>query len=149
MTPMGAMGPGKRELAKQATRERILAVADGFFSERGWEGTTLRDVAAAADVSTGAVFSNFRDKADLFQAVVQRDFVVLFQAMSSAVRQHAPIQVSLLGVFMAGYRHYDQRLPFLRAIHQVLWSEEGEELQSHLNQPHLLDLFARRHPDSG
>jgi AcrR family transcriptional regulator len=133
-----------RELAKQANRERILEAADLLFCERGWEGTTLRDVASAVDVSTGAVFSSFRDKADLFQAVVQRDLIQLFGAMSTTLNQRSELKASLLAIFMAGYRHYDARLPFLRALHQVLWGEQSGVLRAHLNQPHLVNLFQRR-----
>ena len=56
----------RRSLAKQRTRSRLIAAAKALVAQRGYEAATLRDVAAMAQMSTGAVFANFADKADLF-----------------------------------------------------------------------------------
>src|SRR3546814_6547492 len=49
--------PTRRTLAKQQTRAKVLAAARRLFSEEGYEGATIRDIAAAAGMSTGAVFA--------------------------------------------------------------------------------------------
>jgi AcrR family transcriptional regulator len=59
--------PTRRALAKQQTRVKVLAAARRLFSEQGYEGATIRDIAAEAGMSTGAVFANFTDKSDLFR----------------------------------------------------------------------------------
>ena len=41
--------PTRRALAKQATREKILASARDLFAEKGYEGATIRDIASAAE----------------------------------------------------------------------------------------------------
>lgn len=53
-----------------ATRERLLTVARAYFTERGFDGTSLRDVAMAANVAVGTVFVHFADKSDLLHAVL-------------------------------------------------------------------------------
>src|SRR5579871_6952834 len=53
----------RRALAKQHTRRRLLDAAKRLFNERGYEAATVRDIAAAAGLSTGAVFASFSDKA--------------------------------------------------------------------------------------
>ena len=40
-----------------------LAAAKALFTERGYEGATVRDIASAAGMSSGAVFASFTDKA--------------------------------------------------------------------------------------
>ena len=62
--------PTRRTLAKQQTRAKVLAAARRLFSEEGYEGATIRDIAAAAGMSTGAVFANFTDKSDLFREIM-------------------------------------------------------------------------------
>ena len=51
--------PTRRALAKQQTRAKVLAAARELFGAQGYEGATIRDIAAAAGMSTGAVFANF------------------------------------------------------------------------------------------
>lgn len=63
------MGLKVRATRQAATRAKILEVAERMFAVKGYEGTTIRDIAAAAELSTGAIFSNFADKADLFKVV--------------------------------------------------------------------------------
>jgi len=47
------------------TRERLLAAAADVFAERGYDGTRVADIAAAAGVSNGALYAHFGSKAEL------------------------------------------------------------------------------------
>lgn len=54
------------------TRERILDAAEDVFHAKGVSNTSLADVADAADVTRGAIYWHFTNKADLFDAMCQR-----------------------------------------------------------------------------
>ena len=56
----------------EETRTRILDTAERVFLEKGVSHTTLEDLAAAAGVTRGAIYWHFRNKADLFDAMLQR-----------------------------------------------------------------------------
>jgi AcrR family transcriptional regulator len=56
---------GLRERKKQQTRERIARVALELFAERGYEETTLADIADAADVSPRTIFAYYESKEDI------------------------------------------------------------------------------------
>lgn len=58
-----------REQKKAQTRERLLDAAWRVFSERGFEAASVEEIADEAGFSTGAVYSNFASKADLFLAL--------------------------------------------------------------------------------
>ena len=47
------------------TRDRLLRAAADVFAERGYDGTRVADIAAAAGVSNGALYAHFASKADL------------------------------------------------------------------------------------
>ena len=47
------------------TRERLLSAAAAVFAERGYDGTRVADIAAAAGVSNGALYAHFGSKAEL------------------------------------------------------------------------------------
>lgn len=61
--------PNKREKAKALTRSKVVSAAAKLFAEVGYEKATIRDIAKAAKMSTGAVFANFEDKAALYTAI--------------------------------------------------------------------------------
>jgi AcrR family transcriptional regulator len=55
------------------TRERLVAAAIEVFAEQGYEGARLQDIARAAGLTTGAVYANYRGKAELlFDAIGAR-----------------------------------------------------------------------------
>ena len=54
------------------TRGRILDAAEEVFHERGVAHASLDEIAAAADVTRGAIYWHFKDKAELFDAMMQR-----------------------------------------------------------------------------
>jgi AcrR family transcriptional regulator len=54
------------------TKEQIISVAKRLFAERGFAGTTLRNVISEADVNLAAVHYHFGSKEELFRAVVER-----------------------------------------------------------------------------
>ncbi len=47
------------------TRDRLLRAAADVFAERGYDGTRVADIAAAAGVSNGALYAHFSSKAEL------------------------------------------------------------------------------------
>ena len=53
------------------TRERLLRAAADVFAERGYDGTRVADIAAAAGVSNGAMYAHFASKADLLVAALR------------------------------------------------------------------------------
>ena len=56
----------------QATRSALLDAAERVFELRGVSRTSLADIAQAAGVTRGALYWHFRDKADLFAAMMER-----------------------------------------------------------------------------
>lgn len=70
--------------------EPIIASARTLFLERGYDGTSLDDVAAASGVSKTTVYSNFRDKQTLFARVLD-------EATSRADAIHADLHAPLGG----------------------------------------------------
>ena len=56
----------------QETRHRILDTAERVFLKKGVARTSLADVADAAGVTRGAIYWHFKNKADLFEAMMDR-----------------------------------------------------------------------------
>lgn len=57
----------------ESTRDRLLDAASAVFSERGYDGAGVQEIARRAGLTTGAIYANFRGKADLlFEAIGAR-----------------------------------------------------------------------------
>ena len=119
-----AAGPTSlRAQSKLKTRRRVLDAARQLFMERGYEASTIRDIAAAADLSTGAVFASFTDKTDLFNAVMAEDLTRIIERLSQAERPQARVEDAVLAIFVAGYEFHSGQLPLLQAAVSLSWSQ--------------------------
>jgi TetR/AcrR family transcriptional regulator, acrAB operon repressor len=56
----------------QETRNRLLDTAEHVFNERGVSRTSLAEIAEAAGVTRGAIYWHFKNKLDLFNAMMER-----------------------------------------------------------------------------
>src|SRR5258707_6577024 len=66
------------------TRERLLLAAVDVFARRGYDGTRVADIAAAADVSGGALYAHFGSKAVLLVAALRTHGRQLLAAVLAA-----------------------------------------------------------------
>jgi AcrR family transcriptional regulator len=66
-----ALEPLTPERRRQQTRDYLLEAAARVFAERGFHGASLDEVAAAAGFTKGAVYSNFKNKEELFLALLE------------------------------------------------------------------------------
>ena len=57
--------------SSEGTREQLLAAAIRVFSARGYEGSRVSEIAAEAELSTGAIYANYGSKADLLCAAIR------------------------------------------------------------------------------
>jgi AcrR family transcriptional regulator len=111
--------PGLRERKKLRTRQAIATAALRLFAERGYEETTIADIAAAADVSPRTFFSYFPSKEDVVfaeiddrlaevaerlrptpgeapMATIRRSIVDVLEAVVAEHRDYGPVQVALI-----------------------------------------------------
>ena len=68
MTVEGATGSAR--MAGEERRSQILSVAVSLFSQRGFRGTTTKEIAHAAGVSEAMVFRHFATKEELYAAIL-------------------------------------------------------------------------------
>jgi AcrR family transcriptional regulator len=81
--------PATRAEQQVQTRERLVDAAARVFARRGYHAATLAEVAREAGYSTGAVYSNFSGKEDLFLALADRQIAGRAE-QARAVAKFAP-----------------------------------------------------------
>ena len=111
----------RRQAAKVRTRQKVLDAARTLFAERGYEPATIRDIAKGAGMSTGAVFANFQDKAELFEAVLSEDLAKLAETLRTAAAAESTLRARLLAALTAGYHGSLEQLPLVQAVVARSW----------------------------
>jgi AcrR family transcriptional regulator len=86
-------------------RERLIGQARRLFAERGFADVSVDQVAAAADLTKGAVYYQFRDKTDLFRAACQAVMDDIAESVDQAGRKLAISRAE--GLATGGPRMFD------------------------------------------
>ncbi len=76
---------GRPKRKGELTAERILDVAANLFAERGFAGTTLRDVAEGVGLRVPSLYNHFESKESLYAAVLERGMRPLLETLSEFV----------------------------------------------------------------
>ena len=63
--------PDRNERRKALTRTKLLAAARHLFASQGFEQTTIRDIAAEADIALGGFYNYFPTKDDILAALLE------------------------------------------------------------------------------
>lgn len=98
---------GRKAEQFDATRRLLLDVARRLFAERGFAGAGTEDVVREAGVTRGALYYHFKDKRDLFRAVVEDlQQALLLQVQAAAAAEPDPWQGlrAGMGAFLDGCR---------------------------------------------
>jgi AcrR family transcriptional regulator len=120
------------ERRRQQTRDHLLEAAARVFGERGFHGSSLDDIAAAAGFTKGAVYSNFKSKEDLFLALLESRFASELEELKALLAAESDIGVGdRLSDFVTLI--VDQNNPA-----RVTWGALYEEFH----------LYARRNPEA-
>jgi len=122
---------------KQQTRAELLAAAQRVFSRRGFHGASLNEIAEEAGYTFGAVYSNFRNKDDLFLAVLDAEQQARFPGLVD-VMLDAPSLEAGLRAFAREFAQYAQRHPNWTALYVEFWTHASR-------QPELRQQVAQRH----
>ena len=97
------------------------AAARALFAEHGYESATIREIARAAGMSTGAVFANFQDKAELFEAVLAEDLERVAAALTGALAAPGDTATRLQAGLSAAYHASYAQLPLVQAVVARAW----------------------------
>jgi AcrR family transcriptional regulator len=86
-----------REQSKANTRERLLAAARSAFASSGFHGASVEEIASRAGFSTGALYSNFDGKEDLFLVLMEREIDEHSREIAKAVAERSSVAERAIG----------------------------------------------------
>jgi AcrR family transcriptional regulator len=92
---------------RERTRAALLEAARGLIREKGYERTTLEEVATRAGMTTGAIYGNFKNRDDLFIALGQTYWAPIVPAITPG----ATFAEAMHALAKATLRAVDERTP--------------------------------------
>jgi AcrR family transcriptional regulator len=86
-------------------REQLLQVSRGLFAEKGFEGTSVEEIAARAEVSKPVVYEHFGGKEGVYAVVVDREVQALTGALTGALEAggHPKVMVERTALALLDY----------------------------------------------
>jgi len=76
--------PGSKS---QNSRNELLDIAAKLFMEKGYTATTMRDIAAAANMKAASVYYHFDSKEQMLQEVLDKGITKIFETTQRNMRQ--------------------------------------------------------------
>jgi len=93
-----ATRPARTRPARSETRRRVLDAAFAVFGQRGIAGSSIAQVAEAAGLTKGAVYSNFASKDELFLALMTAEVASRVDVVEAALRATGDLPSALAAV---------------------------------------------------
>jgi len=83
--------PPRREREKLRQRKEILAAALNLFSEKGYHNVSMHEVAGRAEFAIGTLYKFFRNKEDLYKALIMEMAVEYHHTLSGVLSQQGDV----------------------------------------------------------
>ena len=127
---VAAHGPRRRlrrDESQAQTREALMEAAGRLFDDRGFAATSIADIAEEAGYTTGALYSNFSSKDDLFFAVLERQLTMEMAALGEALSREPTMagRMQIVGRWYASQAGHGRRRT--RALAEMALLTRGRE----------------------
>jgi TetR/AcrR family transcriptional regulator len=114
--------PNQREPDREHRRREILDAARTFFEQKGYEATTMAEIAQAAHLAVGTLYKFFKDKRDLYQTLVAETMQDFERQLTAVLREPHDDEIAQLHRYIdLGAELFVKHLPIIR----VYFSETG------------------------
>ncbi len=138
LASMSSVKPRRRDISAALTRTAVLDAARRLFVTKGFEATSIDEIARASESSNGAVYHHFRDKQEIFAEVFRgAQATVLQSAVASMPTDTTAWQRVEAGTraFLRGYVVDDDARMLLRQAVGVLGWDRVRELDEEMSLP--------------
>jgi AcrR family transcriptional regulator len=137
-------------MARSRDRDKpshIIDAAFAVFGENGYTATRIRHIADLAGISSGTIYTYFRDKKDLFRATVQEGWNRFLAQIRTLASSEEPTEARLESLIEIGFQTLKKSLPLLRGM--LFESSQMNLLQGSLEElcaliEEILSARARR-----
>jgi TetR/AcrR family transcriptional regulator len=127
----------RKERERQARREAIMASAQELFFAKGFNPTTMDEIAQRAELSKGALYLYFASKEELYVSVMNEGLAILFDRMEEAFKQDLPPDQMIRRLGEVRYRYYLDYREYYRIFFFLEHKDVVRQLPRELIQDNL------------
>lgn len=115
------------------TRERLIEVARQLFAHKGVENTTMNDIASASEKGRRTIYTYFKSKRDIYNAVVKNESKLIVERLSTIPQQTLSPEEKLMNFIFVRFeaikelvtRNGSLRAGFFRDVRKVERARRG------------------------
>ena len=120
----------RKAVDRELSRERIMEAAHELFVQHGYRAVSMRQIARELGYSHGSIYYHFQSKAELFYALVQRDFMLLDERLEelmalAGLSAEEKLARIFLGFIEFGLRH--------QSHYEIMFLIKDEEVKSYVH----------------
>lgn len=120
----------RKAVQQELTREMIMDAARDLFARNGYRNVSMRQIAKVLNYSHGAIYYHFKNKAELFYALVEEHFYMLDQKLDQIlladIPQNEKLESVLLGFIEFGLTH--------QSHYEIMFLIKDDEVRNFINQ---------------
>ncbi len=120
----------RKAVQHELTREMIMDAAHDLFVSKGYQHVSMRQIAKELEYSHGAIYYHFKNKAELFYALVEEHFQMLDQILDHIMQQdispREKLNKVLIGYIEFGLTH--------QSHYEIMFLIKDEEVRNFINQ---------------
>jgi len=133
---------GRREQNKLEKRGRIIAAARALFTHKGFEATTTQEIAEAAGVASGTIFTYAKTKDDLLILVFHDEMLAVVERAFRAAPCRERLVDQAIVFFETLVAYHERDLPLAQALMRQLGNVSSAEQRSMVSD--LMTTLLRR-----
>jgi len=117
----------RREREKLIRREIILEAAEGLFEIKGFETTTVDEIASSAELGKGTIYSYFRSKEEIYIAILEKGLNVLMEKCRQAIGGSNSATEALNNLYLTFVKYHQEHQGFIETL--ILQADEQRALK--------------------
>lgn len=126
MSAVGLVERTKVRTAKQATTRQILDAAASLFAERHYHQVRMDDLASRAGVAKGTLYGHFKDKEDLYHALIVDGLTRLLRRFEESLQGLDSPEAKVHAFAREGVQFFGRHAYFLELTQRAEVFREGE-----------------------
>lgn len=108
----------RKQREKEARAAQIKNTAAGIFQRKGFESTTMDEIAQLCELSKASIYSYFKSKDDLFYSIIEHEMKEFSKNIGKMANNKKETADKTLGkIFNESFKHYDKN----PNVYQMLW----------------------------
>ena len=110
---------------EQHNRERILMAAATLFANKGYAGTSVREIVEVATVTKPTLYYYFKNKEDLYVKLMDMAMQTFSMLLDESLVRTGTMRKRLVALYMDIYRLFHENIDLLRLVNSVIYGPRG------------------------